>query len=498
MQDVLIAGAGPAGLFLALQLAESGRSVRLVEARAAQSEHSKALLLTSRTMETFRIAGIAAPFETAAHRITRATVLTRQRILGSLPLEAKQSWYDYLAIVPQHVTERILLDAFVAAGGAVDYGTQLVGLVDSPDGVNVRLATPHGDERAQARFVVGCDGASSTVRRLIGFDFEGDAPAGAVVVADVDMVGDVPADELTLCFHEAGSLAIVPITAKRRRIVASVAADSEDALTVDFANELIAERGPWNLGATRLHWAARIAAGSRLSPGMQKGSIFLAGDASHVYTPVTGAGINAALLDAFNLAWKLDYVLAGFSTSGLLPSYALERHRAVKHFMRAADIGTRVIESKSPVVRGLRDWAMPNLLESRRFQRSFVAQFCGLDTNYGESPIVEGAGRRANDELVRTDERERRLYDVLDRRYLLVYPASSPVSVAEAFRNFTQHYGGAVVAISSDEGGLPFVRLVRPDGYVALETAAGDDPTPALERLSRVLATHVRRVGRAS
>ena len=386
----------------------------------------------------------------------------------------------------------------VAAGGTVEYDTQLVGLVDAPDGVNVRLVTPRGDERAWARYVVGCDGAGSTVRRLIGLEFEPSTDRGAFVVADIDTVGDVPADELTFCVHEAGLLAIVPITAKRRRIVAMVGTAVEGDVSADLANELIGARGPWNIGATRVRWSARLPAMNLQAPGMQKGSIFLAGDASHVLTPAAGQSLNVGLQDAFNLAWKLDYALAGFSTNGLLPSYAQERHRVAKDLIRAIDIGTRVIESKNAIVRGLRDWATPNLLESKRFQRYFTAQFLGLGVRYAESPIVDGTGRRAKDDLVRVDGRERRLYDVLDGRYLLVYPASSPVAVAVAFENFTQHYGGAVIAISAEEDGLPFARLVRPDGYVALETPAGDDPTPALERLARLLATHVRRVGRAS
>jgi 2-polyprenyl-6-methoxyphenol hydroxylase-like FAD-dependent oxidoreductase len=498
MHDVLIVGAGPAGLFLARSLAVRGRSVRLIEANPAPSAESKAIILTPRSMETLRIARLAAPFETAAHRVARATVLTHRRTLGSLPLEATQSWYDYVAIVPQHVTERIFLDAFEAAGGRVEYGTALLGAIDAPDGVTVRLATPRGDERVRARYVVGCDGANGTVRRLIGFEFEAVAHPGAFVVADVDTVGDVPADECTICFHEAGLLAIYPMTAKRRRILAWVQTASAGAVTVDLANELIGERGPWNLGATRLHWGAQYPAGVRAAAGMQKGSIFLAGDAAHVHHPIAGEGLNGALHDAFNLAWKLDYALAGFATNGLLPSYSLERQRVAKESMRATASALRVIEAKNPLLRATRDWAMPNLLESKRFRRAFIAQISGLGASYAGSPIVAGTGRRAKDDLVRSDGRERRLHDVLDGRYLLVYPVSSPVSTAAAFESFAQHYGGAVHAISSEEGGLPYVRLVRPDGFIALETAAGEDPTPALERLARVLATHLRRVSRAS
>jgi 2-polyprenyl-6-methoxyphenol hydroxylase-like FAD-dependent oxidoreductase len=497
--EVLIVGAGPVGLFLALQLVARGHGVRLVEARTGQSEHSKALAIMPRTMEAFRAAGISAPFEIEAWRVRGASVLTKYRVLGRLAIEPAETRFDYVAMIPQNVTERILCERLIAAGGAVEYGTELVGLVDAPDGVSVRLHSARGEERSRARFVVGCDGADSTVRRLIGYEFENAQYDAAYVVADIDVVGDASTDDLVLCPSAAGPLAFLPINAKRRRLIAAMAPDFTGAVTLDLANELIAERGPWNLGASKLHWGSAFRVRQRQTPGMHKGSIFLAGDASHVHSPFGGQAMNAGLQDASNLAWKLDYVLAGFGTSELLSSYTAERHGVAKSAIRLTDLLTRSMATPNALAQGLRDYLIPRVSENAAFGKFFVASLTELGVHYPHSPIVEGQGRRALDERVRAGDREPRLYDVLGGRYALVYPVSAPAAVAAALESFTQHYAGAVRAISSDEAAEPVVRLVRPDAYLALEAALpGNDPTPVLERLARVLATHIRRRGRTA
>lgn len=497
--EVMIVGAGPVGLFLALQLVMRGRSVRLIEAREGQSQHSKALVVMPRTMEAFRAVGVSGPFETAAFRVNAASVLTSHAVLGRVPIEPQATKFDYLAMVPQDVTERILLERLIAAGGRVEYGTEFVGLIDSPEGVTVRLAGVRGEERTTARYVVGCDGAHSAVRRAIGFEFEGGDYDATFVLADVDVVGDAPTGEVIVCPSPLGPMAVFPISSKRCRLVAVAPKDFSGEPTLDTANEIIAARGPWNLGASKLHWASTFRVRHRQTPGMHKGAIFLAGDASHVHSPFGGQGMNTGLQDAFNLAWKLDYTLAGFATRDLLPTYTLERHAVAKGVIRWTDVATRTLSSTNALVRAIRDYAIPRVSENAAFRRSFVETLTELGVHYGHSPIVDGKGLRAIDERVRAGDRERRLYDVIEGRYALVYPASAPATVAAAFETFTEHYAGAVRAVSSDEIAEPFVRLVRPDAYVALEASlAGDDPTPVLERLARVLATHVRRRSRAA
>jgi 2-polyprenyl-6-methoxyphenol hydroxylase-like FAD-dependent oxidoreductase len=497
--DVLIVGAGPVGLFLALQLVLRGRAVRLIEARGGQSEHSKALAIMPRTMEAFRAVGISGPFETAAFRVNGASILTTHAVLARVPIEPRGTKFDYLAMVPQDITERILLERLVAAGGRVEYGTEFLGLVDAPEGVTVRLATARGEERSVARYVVGCDGAHSSVRRSIGFEFEGGDYDATFVLADVDVVGDAPTGDMIVCPSALGPLAVFPISAKRCRLVAVAPKGFSGEPTLDTANEIIAARGPWNLGASKLHWASTFRIRHRQTPGMHKGAIFLAGDASHVHSPFGGQGMNTGLQDAFNLAWKLDFTLGGFGTRDLLPTYTVERHAVARNVIRWTDFATRALSSTNGLVRAIRDYAIPRVSENASFRRRFVETLTELGVQYGHSPIVEGKGLRAIDERIRAGDRERRLYDVLEGRYALVYPAAAPASVAAAFETFCEHYAGAVRALSSDEVAEPFVRLVRPDAYVALEASlTGDDPTPVIERLARVLATHVRRRGRAA
>jgi len=494
--DVLVAGAGPVGLFLALLLRTRGHAVRIVEARAVPSGASKALAIMPRTLEEFRIAGISAPFENAGLRVTAAAVMAREGVLARLPVEPEGSWFDYVAMIPQNVTERILRERLADVGGTIEFGTELVGLVDGPDGVAVRLRTAAGEKRCTARYVVGCDGADSAVRQLIGFGFEAGARWDLFAVFDVELVGQMPPAELAIFPHVAGPLGIFPLDEKRWRLVAKLRRSDVAEPTLDFANELIGQRGPWDLGATKLHWGALLNLDRRNAPGMHKGSIFLAGDAAHVHSPLGGQGLNLGLGDAFNLAWKLDYAIAGYGMRQLFPSYSAERDRVAKQALRAIALLSNTMGARNLLARGIRDYLTPRVTENRAFRRAFASQLTGLGIKYDRSPIVDGVGRHAPDESVRAPGRERRLYDVLAGRYVIVVPASAPAIVVAAFDNFAHHYGGALSSLVADEPGEPVVRLVRPDGYLALEAAlSGDDPTPVLERASAVLGTHVRRLG---
>jgi 2-polyprenyl-6-methoxyphenol hydroxylase-like FAD-dependent oxidoreductase len=188
--DVLIVGAGPVGLFLANECARRGLRFRLVEARASQSEHSKALAVMPRTLEIFDMAGIAGPFLEVANRVTWVAVVEPSRTLARMRFTPGESPYPFVVMVPQDVTERVL--------------------VENDDHVNVRLDRRGEHLELTARFVVGCDGAHSAVRHLLNLPFEGEAYNASFLLADTETNETLPADEMQLCPSEFGAWQFFP------------------------------------------------------------------------------------------------------------------------------------------------------------------------------------------------------------------------------------------------------------------------------------------------
>jgi 2-polyprenyl-6-methoxyphenol hydroxylase-like FAD-dependent oxidoreductase len=184
--DVLIVGAGPVGLFLSNECARRNLRWRLVEERSSQSEHSKALAIFPRTLEIFDMAGIVAPFLEKANRVTRVAVITHDRTLARMKFEPDESPYSFVAMVPQDVTERLLLEELRRKGGDVEYETKFISAEQDDRGVNVTLGRRGQSASLKASIVVGCDGAHSAVRHQLNLPFEGAEYRGSFLLADVE------------------------------------------------------------------------------------------------------------------------------------------------------------------------------------------------------------------------------------------------------------------------------------------------------------------------
>ena len=254
--DVLIVGAGPVGLFLANDCARRGLSYRIVEAKSSQSAHSKALAIFPRTLEVFDMAGLVGPFMETANRVTSLSLVAHQRPLTQLRFEPEGTPYPFIAMVPQNVTETLLAKHLESRGGVVEYDTKFV----SADALADR-ALAHVDRHGQtsdieASFVVGCDGAHSPVRHLMGSAFEGGEYEASFMLADVETSQELPADQMQICPHESGPLAIFPMSSSRRRIVATVDEQDGEAPSLELVRRLLAERGPAGIEALALHWSS--------------------------------------------------------------------------------------------------------------------------------------------------------------------------------------------------------------------------------------------------
>ncbi len=233
--DVLIVGAGPVGLFLANECGRRGLRWRLFETRSSQSEHSKALAIFPRTLEIFDMAGLARPFLEEANRVTSVAVVTQAHTLARMSFTPEQTPYPFVAMVPQDMTERLLVEQLRRGGGQVEYETTFVSAVEQDNRVSVTLERKGEPIKLTAAFVIGCDGAHSAVRRLLNLPFEGAEYDDSFMLADIETNDTLPANELQLCPSELGPVAIFPMSATRRRIVATIQSKKEgDAPSLDL------------------------------------------------------------------------------------------------------------------------------------------------------------------------------------------------------------------------------------------------------------------------
>ena len=288
--DVLIVGAGPVGLFLANDCARRGLRWRLVETRSDQSEHSKALAIFPRTLEIFDMAGLVRPFVDAANRVTTVTVVAHGRRLAHMRFAPEESPYRFIAMVPQDVTERLLVSELRRRGGDVEYNTTFRSAEEHEDGVTVTLDRQGVPITLQAAIVVGCDGAHSTVRHLLNIGFEGAAYDASFMLADIQTNDSVPANELLLCPSEFGPVAIFPMNAIRRRVVATIDQPEGDAPSLELVRKILAQRAPSGIEAQALHWSSYFRIHHRHAQRLRVGRLFIAGDAGSHSQPLRRAG----------------------------------------------------------------------------------------------------------------------------------------------------------------------------------------------------------------
>lgn len=474
--DVLIVGAGPVGLFLANECHRRGLRYRIVEARAAQSEHSKALAIFPRTLEIFDMAGVVAPFLEAANRATSVVVMAHGRTLARMPFAPQDSPYPFIAMVPQNVTEQLLVEHLQRNGGGVEYETAFVTAAQHDDHVHVTLDRKGLRTELRAAFVVGRDGAHSTVRHALNLSFEGAEYHDLFLLADVETNDALPADQLQLCPHEQGPVAIFPMSASRRRIVAMVQAPQGDAPSLELVQDLLRQRAPAGIEARTLYWSSYFHIHHRHVAQLRERRMFVAGDAAHIHSPFGGQGMNTGLQDVWNLAWKLDLVLHGHGNERLLDSYGAERLPVIKEVVAMTDLMTKAMGTPSKLAQALRDAVIPMVSRLAPFQHAFVQRLSELGIHYSGSPIIDGSGARYFDDSLRGGHGNR-------SRFLLMVDSHTEPATIEAARQLADANDELVELRLTRH---PGVSLIRPDGYIAC-SGHGRDGMATLASASELL-----------
>jgi 2-polyprenyl-6-methoxyphenol hydroxylase-like FAD-dependent oxidoreductase len=489
MTDVLIAGAGPTGLMLALWLTRLGVKVRIVDSAAEPGTTSRALAVQARTLELYRQLDPALADEVVSRGLKFAAVnlwvggkSAARAVLGEMGVGL--SPYPFVVTFPQDEHERLLIDRLAALGVTVERPTELVAF-EQGDGVTARLRRPDGaEETVAARYLCGCDGARSRVRDVLGASFSGTTYEHLFYVADVTASGPVMNRELHVALDEADLLAVFPLAASgRARLIGVVrpGTQGQDQLRWEDVSPRPLER--LAIQVQEVHWFSTYHVHHRVADHFRRGRAFLLGDAAHIHSPVGGQGMNTGLGDAINLAWKLAEVIHARAGQSLLDSYEPERIAFARRLVATTDQAFRLVTSSGPLARPVRTEVVPRLIPplvhlpaTRRLMFRTVAQ---LNVNYRKGPISAGrAGKVAGgDRLpwVPLDGGGDNFAPLGELRWQVQLYGAPPPGLPDACaaRRLPLHVFPWQPAAERAGLARDAVYLVRPDGYVGLASREG-------------------------
>ena len=407
--DVLIVGAGPTGLVLALWLTRLGVRVRIVDKTAEPGTTSRALAVQARTLELYNQIGLADAVvargrEMLAANLWVAGKKAARAVLGEMG--AGLSPFPYALIFSQDEHERLLIDRLVDVGVQVERRTELVDFQEVNDGVRARLTTSDGVSTCAAAYIAGCDGAHSAVRDALRIGFPGGTYEHLFYVADVQARGKTMNGELHVALDRTDFLAVFPLKGEgRARLIGTLRGDLEQRHDDLSWNDVSKRVIDWiRIDVERVNWFSTYRVHHRVADRFRDGRAFLLGDAAHIHSPVGGQGMNTGIGDAVNLAWKLAAALHGRANASILDTYEVERIAFARRLVATTDRAFTAVTSAGAMARLLRLHVVPLVLPSlfalhavRRYMFRTVSQtvvsYRGSALSAGQAGTIHGGDR---------------------------------------------------------------------------------------------------------
>jgi 2-polyprenyl-6-methoxyphenol hydroxylase-like FAD-dependent oxidoreductase len=451
-------------------LRRRGISTRLVEQKGERDPHSRALGLHARTLEIFDLIGIGRRFVERGRPVAEGVFHVGGGTAARLSFAGLDSPHPYILMLSQEHTEELLEGHLASVGGAVERQVTLERLAGDENAVVATLRRADGTtETLRAQYVVGCDGAHSTVRAATGQRFRGATYPEGFILADLRADPPWPNDSVELYLTPDGIFAIFPLDGERVRVIASEETPRDEDLSLDEVQALLETR----LGVgVRLYdpiWLARFRVHRRIVDHFRIGRLFLAGDAAHIHSPAGAQGMNTGLQDAWNLGWKLAAVLRGEAPEPLLGTYEVERLPVARAVLQATNFLTQLGTLRAPPilqrVRAAVLNVVPPLVEGK-----IARGMAELDVSYPRSPLSDRS----------SGERFAHEWEKLGTRWVLFLSRGAPRPIVEA--GVRANYGERIDVVESAVNlGARYV-LVRPDGYVGVRTSSADRLYAYLER----------------
>lgn len=462
MYDVLVVGAGPTGLFMAIECVRRGLTVRIIDKSPAPSDKSRAIAVQARILEIFDQIGIVDLFLKKGLKLKAANAVSNKHVLAHIPFEHLDSQFPFVLSIAQYDTEGILTEHLCKLGVKIERGVELLSFEEKKTQVIAQLST--GKE--EFSWMIGCDGAHSTTRKGLGLAFDGKTFVKNFALADVQVEWEYPHDEFFLFFNETGILVAVPLPEENRyRVI------FQTEPTIEEAERLLKAYAGKDVSVSNPRWITNFTINSRITEKYFSKRIFLAGDAAHIHSPAGGQGMNTGFVDVYNLAWKIALVHQKRAKVDLLETYDTERRGFGKKLLKATETASNMAMLKNPLLVGVRNFVFSSLTKMDAVKKKMTEIISQIGIRYKPSMIVgpEGGSRAPNTKTESGDlytfVRDHKGFIILSNQEKLEFPSV-----------FTLTHDGSVY--DNDQ-----IYVIRPDTMIG---CASKDPKVIRDYFSKI------------
>ena len=450
--DVLVVGAGPVGLNLALALNKSGVQCRIIDGKSEPSKTSNAIVINARTLEIWKSMGFVDTAIANGLKLNQVQLFSSSKLLNHAGFDSVESEFNFMLSLPQAQTEKLLIAELEKYNTHVEWNTRLIDLKDTKEYVNITLNSHSKEYNTMAKWVVGCDGYHSSVRDLAEFKQECHDLTQHFIMMDAKLSGNISTNDVSIVFNSAGVMVFIPMK-DNVRVMAEISNDPKfkdlkDG-NLDIFTKILNERHK-GIAIDSADWISSFSIHECLTSNFRNGHVFLAGDSAHSHSPSGAQGMNTGIQDSWNIAWKLAHVIKNEAADSLLDTYSTERRGIANDVIKRSGGLTKIATTNNKFIQLLRNLGVGGILSIDLIRNKIVNSLQQTNICYQNSPLV-------NTEQV-LYQNQTKFQNIGSKWLLLTKDEISNPNLPNFIKIVRNH------VYWSDQP----LCLIRPDGYIAM------------------------------